>query len=68
MTIDIQTLGGSCPIQAEGFIDDQPFYFRARGSQWSMEIGGDVPLGTPQWSYEEPYGTGLFDAGRMSTD
>jgi hypothetical protein len=31
--------GGYCPIQAEGFLKTgELYYFRARGSQWSLEI------------------------------
>ena len=39
--IIIDSFGGNCPVQAEGTIDGKPFYFRARGSSWSMSIGGD---------------------------
>jgi len=56
----IQMLGGNCPVQAEGTINGQPFYFRARGDSWRMNIG--------DWSYEEDYGTGPFDAGWMTED
>lgn len=37
--IVINTLGGNCPVQADGEIDGVPFYFRARGERWSIEIG-----------------------------
>lgn len=51
--VEIQTLGGNCPVQAEGRIDGYGFYFRARGDQWSLEIytGPEGP-----WEYEEDYG------------
>jgi hypothetical protein len=29
---------GACPVQAEGFIDGFPFYFRSRGETWSLSI------------------------------
>ena len=45
--IDIREIYGECPVQAEGFVDGEPFYFRSRGARWSMEIGS--------WRYEEPY-------------
>lgn len=38
--IDIEWLSGVCPVQAEGTIDGEPFYFRARGARWHIEIGG----------------------------
>lgn len=51
--IDIHCLGGNCPVQAEGYINGKPFYFRSRGEFWSMEIGeGPAP-----WSYGERYGS-----------
>ena len=31
-------LGGIVPVQAEGFVDGNPFYFRARGEHWTMTI------------------------------
>lgn len=37
--IVIEWLGGNCPVQAEGTINGQPFYFRARGDSWSLEVG-----------------------------
>ncbi|MCW1754822.1 hypothetical protein [Rhizobium acaciae] len=32
-------LAGNAPVQGEGNIDGRPLYFRARGAQWSLEIG-----------------------------
>lgn len=61
--LKIGTLGGNCPVQAEGTVDGHEFYFRARGSYWSMSIGGDDVVGKPAWYYEEPYGSGPYDAG-----
>lgn len=43
--LKIDYFGGQCPVQAEGAIDDNPFYFRARGCSWSLTIvkpGGDA--------------------------
>lgn len=62
----ISEIGGYCPVQAEGTINGKLFYFRARGSRWSLGIGGD-PVSNPEWRYEEPYGTG-FDAGWMDIE
>lgn len=55
--MDIQTLGGHCPVQAEGTINGKPFYFRSRGDSWSMSIGGSDIIINPEWYYEEDYGT-----------
>lgn len=64
----IEDIGGNCPVQAEGTIDGKPFYFRARGSHWSLSIGGEDVVGEPEWRHEEPYGDGPFDAGWMDVD
>lgn len=47
--IDIEFIGGNCPVQAEGTIDGAPFYFRARGNGWRIGIGGDT-VADPDWS------------------
>lgn len=53
----IDMIGGNCPVQAEGHIGGRTkFYFRARGDQWSMSIGGRDLIGNPSWYYSEPYG------------
>lgn len=63
--IEIDWLGGNCPVQAEGRIDGEPFYFRARGSRWSLSVGGPDTITEPDWFYAENYGDGPFDAGWM---
>lgn len=63
--VEIHTIGGNCPVQAEGTVGGKPFYFRARGSSWSMSIGGADPADNPEWSHEEDYGTRPYDAGWM---
>ena len=65
--LKIDWLGGNCPLQAEGAIDGVPFYFRARGKNWSFCVGDD-PINHPTWEYGESYGDGPFDAGWMTTD
>lgn len=62
--VRIDTIGGNCPVQAEGTIDGEPFYFRARGCSWSIGIGAD-PVSLPAWYCENPYGKD-FDAGWMT--
>lgn len=64
--IRIETLGGNCPVQAEGFIGDAPFYFRARGGRWSIGIGGSDVVMDPEWYHSEPYGDAEYAAGWMT--
>lgn len=66
--IVIDCIGGNCPVQAEGTIDGQPFYFRARGEHWSLSVGGADVIGDPAWYYEEEYPGGPFAAGWMSQE
>lgn len=66
--IEIEFIGGRCPVQSEGRIGGQPFYFRARWQHWYIGIGGSDPWDSPQWFHEEPYGNGAHDAGYMTVD
>jgi len=63
-------LAGFCPVQAEGFVDGSYFYFRARGSHWRFELGGNES-GTKgaKWWHEEywPNETGV-EAGYLSDE
>jgi hypothetical protein len=34
----ISSIGGACPCQADGTIDGNPFYFRARHADWTLDI------------------------------
>lgn len=54
--IAIDAIGGNCPVQAEGTIAGKPFYFRARGEHWSIEIGGCIDDGRPEWRHAEFHG------------
>ena len=65
--LEIDWIGGNCPVQAEGRIDGKPFYFRARGQRWTIGIGGKV-VSSPDWGYGEYYGEGPFEAGWMDED
>ncbi len=71
MEIVIDDLGGNCPVQAKGTIGGLPFYFRARGSGWSMSVAskkdGDV-FDDDSWGYYEDYGDGPYDAGWMENE
>lgn len=67
MMLQIDMIGGNCPVQAEGTISGQSFYFRARGEHWSMGIGGD-PVGDPDWHLQERWGDSKYAAGWMPED
>jgi len=55
--VSLDWFGGSVPVQGEGTIDGLPLYFRARGAQWSLDIGridgSDRP---PLWWHVESWG------------
>jgi len=34
----IESVGGYCPCQADGFMHGNPFYFRARHGAWTIEV------------------------------
>lgn len=66
LVVEYTFFGGNCPVQAEGTFNGTPFSFRARGRVWKVGVGGEKPGSKPDWSYEEVFGDGSFDAGRMS--
>lgn len=39
-------LGGNCPVQGEGTVDGLPWYFRARGCHWTIDVAS-TPDGDP---------------------
>jgi hypothetical protein len=55
--IDIEWLGGNCPVQAEGTFDGVPFYFRARGTGVTVDVGEDWTWCGPE--YEWPHAGGI---------
>lgn len=64
MALIIEDLGGNCPVQAEGFFDGVPFYFRARGSHWSLTVGVAGETQLTEWFEEycdDPYGAGWME-------
>jgi len=72
----IREVYGNCPVQAEGTVNGHPFYFRARGVSWSLEVACQ-PDGSLQylvmdkdksWVYRESWGNGPFQAGWMDED
>jgi hypothetical protein len=57
--IIIEHQGGSCPYQAEGTVNDYPFYFRARGDKLQFNvnnIGENYDYFNVIYYYEEIYG------------
>jgi hypothetical protein len=57
--IRIDTLGGNCPIQAEGCFDSKAFYFRARHAAWQLCVGpSERPWSCHEWGIERDFGTG----------
>lgn len=54
--LSIGDIGGMCPVQAEGTINEKPFYFRARGEDWALSIGGDDVIAKPEWYRRRRYG------------
>jgi hypothetical protein len=44
--VRIEWLGGNCPVQAEGTFDGYPFYFRARGTAVTCDVG--------DWTWDGP--------------
>ena len=68
MILVIDSLGGNCPVQAEGVIDGKLFYFRSRGSAWSFSVDEKDPVcDDPEWEHQEDYGT-WPDAGWITED
>ena len=51
MSLKIDSIGGSCPCQAEGEMDGHPFYFRARYGKWTLMV---VPPGQDTVFNEHP--------------
>lgn len=51
---------GHCPVQAEGTFDGVPFYFRARGTRVTVDVGGwkEMLSGnkyvSEEWSWDGP--------------
>jgi hypothetical protein len=70
-------LYGTVPLQGWGRVDGYPWYFRARGSYWGMEIGEDQLFSEEKlpavgweiagWMIEQYYAP-WPEAGYMETD
>ncbi len=73
--INIRKTCNFAPVQYEGDIDGNPFYFRSRWTNWRMTIvvhGANpvTPVNREDVLFErsEEYGEGLFDASCISTN
>ena len=55
-------------MQAEGTVLGKPFYFRARGNHWQMNIGGCDVVCSPEWLYSQGYGDVPYAAGWMGIE
>ena len=60
-TLDYRFTGDAAPVQAEGTLDGHPFYFRARGDQWTFSLAEEPDL-DPVYidSTESAVGRGYF--------
>lgn len=65
MNLIIDMVCGQCPVEGEGTLNGEPFYFRARGSRWTFSVGDD-PVGNPRAEYCEKYSDDKFAAGWMT--
>lgn len=67
MNINVDSIGGNCPVQAQGTVDGVSFYFRSRGEGWSFSVGADplsVLMGQEEgFNYWEDYPGGAYAAG-----
>lgn len=54
----LDTIGGNCPVQAEGDVDGHRFYFRARGAAWQFHVArtDDEIFSDPVFYRDEEYG------------
>jgi hypothetical protein len=63
---------GYCPVQAEGFVDGYPFYFRSRGEHMRFNVaasGRASAWANVAWNYMEKYKDGEpFAAGGASME
>lgn len=63
----IDQMGGQCPVQVEGRVDGQWFYFRARGQSWQFHVAPSEAeiFSKPSFYIEGSYGEKKFAAGYM---
>jgi hypothetical protein len=78
MKLEVDSLGGQCPVQGYGHLGDHLWYFRARGESWSFAVwaagigwlnGYELPHEDPIFTWVEPYHLeDPFGAGYMPED
>ena len=63
--VDYRFTCDAAPVQAEGMLDGSPFYFRARGDQWTFSLA-EAPGLDPIYidSSESAVGRGYFLSGQ----
>lgn len=52
MALEIDWLSGNCPVQGEGTFDGEAFYFRARGTHVTVDVG-DWEWSGPTYEWPE---------------
>ena len=59
--LDYRFTCDAAPVQAEGMLDGRPFYFRARGEQWTFSLAEEPGLDPVSLdSAESAAGRGFF--------
>lgn len=53
--LEIEELGGNCPVQARGTYKGMPFYFRARGTHASLSVGSTNDDNAEKADYSYPH-------------
>lgn len=69
--VEVYWLSGLCPMQSQGWIHGHPYYFKARGDEWFVQIANQIspnielPLESDDYTeYGASYGV-FPDAGYM---
>lgn len=65
--LSIKGIYGMCPVQADGYFDGVPFYFRSRGTHWALYVGED-PAFKKDCLFAEAYYGPWPSAGYMKPD
>jgi hypothetical protein len=67
---ELYHLSGWTPVQAEGELDGRYWYFRARGTYWRFELGGnETGSRSARWRYEESWpSVSGFEAGYLTDE
>jgi len=60
--LTIRELGGMCPVQGFGTVNDSEWYFRARGNSWTLDVDDKQVL---CGAFHDADGGSQFAAGYM---